>query len=167
MIESENIDDPFKVRNDGTPADPIELTDPNMIDISRVINGGSFGALALTDGKPRITTTKCLIRTHLLVLSRDDWCKCKQDIERRKTHERVQFVKTIPIFGKLSTTYLNQRLMPNFQDIRVSRGQYITKEGQPADKIYIIKDGEFQVTKSTAKKQIKKVVDVREILEDP
>ena len=58
-----------------------------------------------------------------------------------------QFVKKIPIFGKLSTTYLNQRLMPNFFDLEVCRGQYVIKEGDPADKVFIIKDGEFQVTK--------------------
>jgi len=60
-----------------------------MIDIARVVNGGSFGALALTDGKPRITTAKCLIRTHLLVLSKYDWKKCNFDIQKRKTYDRV------------------------------------------------------------------------------
>jgi hypothetical protein len=48
-----------------------------MIDIGRIIAGGSFGALALVDGKPRITTSKCLVRTHFLVLSKKDWTKCE------------------------------------------------------------------------------------------
>jgi hypothetical protein len=56
-----------------------------MIDIGRVIAEGSFGGLSLIDGKPRITTTKCLVRTHLLVLSRSDWKKCEFDIKKRKT----------------------------------------------------------------------------------
>lgn len=77
--------DMYKVKDDGTPADPIKLTQPHMIDIARIDAGGSFGALALTDGKPRITTTKCLIRTHLIVLSRADWKKTEQDIKKRKT----------------------------------------------------------------------------------
>ena len=33
--------------------------------------------------------------------------------------------------------------MPNFFDIEVTRGQHVIKEGEPADKIFIIKDGEF------------------------
>jgi hypothetical protein len=33
--------------------------------------------------------------------------------------------------------------MPNFFDIEVCRGQFVIKEGDPADKIFIIKDGEF------------------------
>jgi len=60
-----------------------------MIDIGRIVAGGSFGSLALVDGKPRITTTKCLIRTHLLVLSKADWKKCEHDIKKRKTNDRV------------------------------------------------------------------------------
>jgi CRP-like cAMP-binding protein len=44
-----------------------------MVDIGRVVAGGSFGALALTDGKPRISTTKCITRVHLLVLDKAHW----------------------------------------------------------------------------------------------
>ena len=60
-----------------------------MIDIGRVIAGGSFGGLSLIDGKPRITTTKCLVRTHLLVLSKHNWNKCEYDIKKRKIYDRV------------------------------------------------------------------------------
>jgi hypothetical protein len=77
------------LKDDGVHADPAEITDAKMIDIGRIIAGGSFGALALTDGKPRITTTKCLVRTHLLVLSKSAWKKCEDDIKKRKTYDRV------------------------------------------------------------------------------
>jgi len=53
------------------------------------VAGGSFGALALIDGKPRMATIKCLLRTHLLVLSKADWKKCELDIRKRKTYDRV------------------------------------------------------------------------------
>ena len=55
-----------------------------MVDICRVTAGGSFGALALTDGKPRISTTKCITRVHLLVLNRHEWKKSENDIKKRK-----------------------------------------------------------------------------------
>lgn len=144
------------VKSDGIPADPVKLMDPQMVDLARIIAGGSFGALALSDGKPRITTTKCLVRTHFLVLSRTDWKKTEQDIKKRKTYDRVQFVRKIPIFCKLSTTYLNQRLMPNFFDVEVNKGQFIIKEGDPADRVYIVKAGEFQVTKKMIHKESSK-----------
>ena len=100
-------DDIHHVKDDGVHADPEALMDPQSVDIGRVGAGGSFGALALIDGKPRMATFKCLLRTHFLVLSKQDWKKCEIDIKKRKTYDRVQFVKKVPVFGKLSTTYLN------------------------------------------------------------
>jgi CRP-like cAMP-binding protein len=40
-----------------------------------------------------------------------------------------------------------------FSDIEVTRDQIIFKEGDPADKIYIIKDGEFAVSKKLIHKE--------------
>jgi CRP-like cAMP-binding protein len=37
--------------------------------------------------------------------------------------------------------------MPNFFDIDVHKGFTVIEEGKPADRVYIIKDGEFKVTK--------------------
>ena len=59
----------------GEPANPIDLTPEGFVDIGRVVNGGSFGALALVDGKPRLTTAKCITNCHFLVLHKDDWEK--------------------------------------------------------------------------------------------
>ena len=76
----EEEEDVFHILSEGEAADPIELTSKNMVDIGRVVAGGSFGALALTDAKPRFSTTKCITRCHLLVLNRNDWRKSEQDI---------------------------------------------------------------------------------------
>lgn len=73
--------------SDGEHADPIALTTKGMVDIARILAGGSFGALALVDGKPRMTTTKCLTRCHLLVLNKNDWKKTETDIHKRKATE--------------------------------------------------------------------------------
>ena len=43
--------------------------------------------------------------------------------------------------------------MPNFFDIEMCRGQFVIKEGEPADRIYIVKDGEFHVTKKLIHKK--------------
>lgn len=81
MTEAEKLalqeeeEDIYHVMNDGEDIDPISITSKNMVDIGRIVAGGSFGALALTDGKPRLTTTKCISRCHLLVLNKNDWKK--------------------------------------------------------------------------------------------
>lgn len=57
--------------------------------------------------------------------------------------------------------------MPNFFDIEVTRGQHVIKEGEPADKIFIIKDGEFQVTKKLIHKKKEQESNIQDILDDP
>ena len=73
--------------NDGVEADPIALTSKGMVDIGRVVAGGSFGALALTDGKPRLSTTKCITRCHLLVLNNHHWKTSNINFRKRKLIE--------------------------------------------------------------------------------
>jgi|TARA_B110001450_G_scaffold248394_1_gene264527 CRP-like cAMP-binding protein len=57
--------------------------------------------------------------------------------------------------------------MPNFFDIEMCRGQFVIKEGEPADKIYIIKDGEFRVTKKLIHKKKEPESNIQDILDDP
>jgi len=57
--------------------------------------------------------------------------------------------------------------MPNFYDINVSRGQLIIKEGEPADRIYIVKEGEFHVTKKLIHKSDEPENNIQDILDDP
>ena len=73
-------------------ADPVVITEKGFVDIARIEQGGSFGALALIDGKPRMSTTKCLTRCHLLVLNADEWKDCEAQIFHRQVKERVEFV---------------------------------------------------------------------------
>lgn len=82
-----------KIYSEGEVADPVALTDRGFIDIGRIEPGGSFGALALIDGKPRMCTTKCLTRCHFLVLNKVDWLRAEKDIRKRKIEERVAFIK--------------------------------------------------------------------------
>ena len=139
--------DKYNIYSEGEVANPIELTDKGFIDVARLEPGGSFGALALIDGKPRMCTTKTLTRCHFLILNKADWKKAEKNIQKRKIEDKVNFIKRIPIFGKLSRTYLQQRLMPNFFELNCTRDFIVFKEGDAADRVYIIKEGEFMVTK--------------------
>ena len=98
--------DIYKIYSDGEPADPVALTEPGFVDIARIEAGGSFGALSLIQGKKRMGTTKALTRCHLLALSKTDWKQCEKEITERKISDRVTFIKNIPLFGKLSHTFL-------------------------------------------------------------
>ena len=71
-LKDEDLDE-FHIWSDGEAVDPIALTSKGMIDIARIIAGGSFGQMSLTDGKPRLSTVKCLSRVHLLILDKESW----------------------------------------------------------------------------------------------
>ena len=92
-------------------------------------------------------TTKALTRCHLLVLNKNEWKESEKDIQERKIADKVAFIKQIPLFAKLSHTFLNQKLMPCFQQMDCHRDHFVFKEGEKADKVYIITEGEFACTK--------------------
>jgi CRP-like cAMP-binding protein len=145
--------------------DPVSLLEPGFIDIARLEGGASFGELALLDGKPRMATIKCLTRCHFISLSRVDYEKTLIAIDNKRRGLKITFVKKIPIFSKLTRTFLT-RLSYSLKPLKVTKDHYLYREGEPADKVYIVKEGEFVVTKKlvSAGKQNE---NIQEILENP
>ena len=59
----------------------------------------------------------------------------------------VAFMKRTPLFDKLSHTYLTTKLMPCFFNQDCNKDFVVFREGEIADKVYIILSGEFKCTK--------------------
>lgn len=139
-------EDEFGLLSDGNEVNPIELIDPGFIEIARLEAGGSFGELALIDGKPRMATIKCLKRCHFLVLSKKEYIKSLEEIKNKKKGVLVNYMRTIPLFSKLTRTYLN-KLSDNTKKLKITKDYVLFKEGDTADRVYIVRDGEYVVTK--------------------
>ena len=139
-------DDEYGILSDGNEIHPLELIDPGFVEIARLEAGGSFGELALLDGKPRMTTIKCLKRAHFLILSKKEYNKSLEDIKIQKKNILVSYIKKIPLFSKLSRTYLG-KLSDNTKELKVTKDYVLFREGDIADRVYIVKDGEYVVTK--------------------
>ena len=105
--EKKDLDE-FNILSDGQPADPLELLEEGFVDIARLESGGSFGELAIIDGKPRMSTIKCLTRCHFIVLSKAAYNKTLYEIEKKRQAEKSNFIKSYPIFSNLSRTFLNK-----------------------------------------------------------
>ena len=56
--------------------------------------------------------------------------------------------------------------MPNFFELNCTKDFIVLKEGDIADRVYIIKEGEFMVTKRLIHK-FKEEDNIQDILEDP
>ena len=60
--------------------------------------------------------------------------------------EYLKFLHNIPALNKFSKASL-QILGKKFKPMSPTRFQYLFKEGDPVKKIYIVKKGEFKITK--------------------
>ena len=75
------------------------MYDEGMVDIARLEGAGSFGELALIDGKPRFATAKCCERTHFLVISVNDFRRAQERIKANERDKKVDFLKNkVPLF---------------------------------------------------------------------
>ena len=64
------------------------------------------------------------------------------ELERKKTNELVNFIKMLPVFKKLSRSKLLQ-ITANLKRLVLIRKATVYNEGEPANWVYIIKEGEF------------------------
>ena len=58
----------------------------------------------------------------------------------------VPVLKKLPLFNKLTRTYIG-KLTDNTKELKVTKDCVIYKEGDSADKVFIVKEGEFVVSK--------------------
>ena len=65
-----------------------------------------------------------------------------------KIEKKVNFIKTIPLFNNLTRTYLMQ-FSYNFKVLNCNKDQLIYQQGSPANFVYIVQDGLFEVTRKT------------------
>jgi len=95
---------------------------------------------------PRAATIKCIGNCHLAVMSKADYNKVLAKIEARKLRKLIDFFKSIPFLSNNSKTYLT-KLHYSFEQRNVIRNQEIYREGDPSDMVYLVREGEFEVSK--------------------
>jgi hypothetical protein len=119
-------------------------------------SGLGFGELALmaTPGrKPekRSATVKSKGITHLAILEKEDFTKVFLHSMQKKLDAKVEFFKNFRLSEGISRTNLNK--LSYFLKERIFRRRDIVyNEGDEADVIYFVKDGEFEVSKKVSTK---------------
>lgn len=100
-----------------------------------------------------------------MVLSKNDYNRVIGKIERRTYNDKINFLRNIPVFSLLTRTSLG-KMTYYFETKNCIRDAILYKEGDPAEYVYIVKQGELQATKRilhTGPKQ----ENIDEILENP
>ena len=144
-------DDEYKLKYEGDNINASELLDEDFIEICRLSAGACFGELALIDGKPRMATIKCVTRCHFLTLNRSHYNKYLHEIEKKHKIQKVVIIQKIPILSKLTKNFVHNRLSHNLHEKDTVRGQYLFRQGELAENIFIVLEGLFLITKITEK----------------
>eukprot|EP00347_Sterkiella_histriomuscorum_P023290 403335214 len=135
---------------------------PLFIEFLQLKTGKSFGELALIKNKPRAATIRCVEDCHFAVMSQSDYMKILNKIEQKNMSRIVEFMHELPFFKVWTRTSLG-KLQYSFEQKQLQRNQVLYREGQDAEMIYIIQNGEFEVTKRFKKEQVKEV-DISKLL---
>lgn len=117
------------------------------IEINILKAGKTFGDLSLIGCKPRMASIRALEDTHCAVLSKQDFNIVLGQIEKKKLNEKIQFLRSLPFFSALTKTSVS-KLTYQFKDMSLIKNQYLYREGEPAEYVYIVKNGQFEVTKT-------------------
>ena len=107
--------------------------------------------MALLDDTPRAATIAAIKDCYLAVLDRQNFKKCLAKIENREKNKKIDFLKNLPIF-KMWTKNQIFKMTYFFSEFKYGINQAVFTQGDPADFIYIIKEGVFEASRSKAKK---------------
>jgi len=119
--------------------------------VGELSQGKAFGELAIMDEsvKPRKATIVSKEDCHFATLSRSAFRSTLGHI--RKEHEALlEFFTKNPVFSiNHWTNRAIQQFMKSFEQLNnLNRGTILYKEGDPCDKIYMVRRGEVVVTKT-------------------
>ncbi|KAL4478958.1 hypothetical protein ABPG72_019395 [Tetrahymena utriculariae] len=114
--------------------------------------GDSLGMIDLIYKRNYQSTAICQTECILFMLSQSDFQKYLKNYEHKNMMKIIQFLSMIPHFSNQSFGYLrdiavNSNLLINL------RGDTIYNEGQSADSVYFIKQGEYAILKKYDRNQ--------------
>lgn len=138
--------DEYGIKNDGEMlASPLESLEPGFIDFARLQAGASFGMEMMEHGKPAVGKIVALKRTHMLTLSAAEYEKAKEFIKKYQESQKRLYLGEIVLFRGF-TNPMKSKLIRNSKFVRVIKDSIVQEEGNPVDRVYIIRSGDFQVT---------------------
>jgi CRP-like cAMP-binding protein len=120
---------------------PIEFEEVNVLR-----EGQTFGELALIRDDTRSASIICKEETHFAVLEKQDFKRIIGEVTERRLAEVVSFLRSLPMFAQMTRKSLT-KLSYYFKQRLFTRKQVVYREGEEADLVYFVKEGEFQLLK--------------------
>lgn len=124
-----------------------------LITVAHYETGMAFGELALIKDQPRAASILCDVDCHFAVLSKDDYLNIIGKIESRKLELFIEFLHDIPTFRTWTKKKL-ELLTYHLSKVPYKRKQVVFSIKSPPEYVYIVQEGEFELTKTLTTKKI-------------
>jgi CRP-like cAMP-binding protein len=131
---------------------PSSSQEGNFEDIGVLCKGKSFGELALTKEIPRAARIISVEDTQFATLNKRDCKAILGKLSEQALNSRVAYLQGLPVFSSWTKQALF-KLSYFFREIKLTWKQVVFRQGDQANEVYFIKEGEFQL--STSLKQAK------------
>jgi CRP-like cAMP-binding protein len=124
-----------------------------LVEISRLGAGSSFGELSLLYGQPRAATIVSLTPTILAILSHSDFSRVLKASLSAALNDKVNFLHSLDAFAHWRQPQLI-RLSYYCHLVKICRNHVLYREGDPADSVFMIIDGELTFTRLIKGQQV-------------
>jgi len=154
LIRQGDVGDNFYVIESGKVGVYIKSADGKTLRKVDSMNkpGKAFGELALLYNTPRNATIKAKAKTTLWVLDRLTFRRLMRNVTEERLKSYQEFLLSVPLFQPLSNNE-RSRISEAIETSSFRDGEYIVKEGERGDTMFIITDGIVQVAKLVDGKQ--------------
>lgn len=125
----------------------------DLVEISRLGAGASFGELSLLYGQPRAATIVSLTPTILAILSQSDFSRVLKASLSAALNEKVNFLHSLDTFVRWRQPQLI-RLSYYCHPVKVCKNHVLYREGDPADTVYMVITGELTFTRLIKGQQV-------------
>ena len=125
--------------NNNANSDNLVLTEVKILRA-----GTTFGELALISKKPRAATIICKEDCNFGILEKKDFNRILKSNEEKKLIEEMNFFADLNIFHHWNFNLVKQ-LYLNTHSINFIKEDYVFREKDESEAVYIIKYGEFIV----------------------
>ena len=134
----------------------------SYFEIVKKNKGEIFGEVALqNEDKKRTATIICYENCIFGSLSKSAYNNCLRDIEVRKRRNYVNFILSFPIFTEMRWNTFESKYFNFFKLEQVNHGDVIIKQNDIYEKVYFVKEGQFQLNSLLSANDLTEILKVK------
>lgn len=122
-------------------------------------SGDKFGDMALTStNQKRTATIVSESECYFGVLDKKIFVKCLKDVSDKVKVNNMKYILSQKVFSDLNINIFQRNYFNQFVNRKLSINEFLINEGFEADKIYVIKEGDFEVTIKASNMELCKLI---------